>query len=193
MRRRVIIPCYHFFLFLSRGRNLIRYRNYTLYPSAVTGGPVTAYRCPLNGTLIISPKPGQQCLSEAIFHLHLHIPLSLGTFRSQTAYSLCLLQEKVLRGFPCSVVYTCTLFFHEFSICENRITFRKICKRGISRCNSRFLQTVTTSSVVCTSTAMPFETQWLSTSYPPPYLRQKESYKFHLSGNSPSLSSASSS
>ena len=193
MRRRVIIPCYHFFLFLPHDRNLIRYRINKLYPSAVTGGPVTACRCPLKGTLVFSPKPGQQCLSEAIFHLCLHIPLSLGTFRSQTAYSLCLLQEKVLRGFPCSVVYTCTLFFHEFSIWENRITFRKICKRGISRCNSRFLQTVTTSSAACTSTARPFETQWSLTSYPPPYWPQKVLYKSHPSGNLPSLSSTSSS
>ena len=144
-------------------------------------------------TSLIAFKPVQQCLSEAIFHLCLHIPLSLGTFRSQTAYSLCLLQEKVLRGFPCSVVYTCTLFFHEFSIWENRITFRKICKRGISRCNSRFLQTVTTSSAACTSTARPFETQWSLTSYPPPYWPQKVLYKSHPSGNLPSLSSASSS
>lgn len=144
-------------------------------------------------TSLIAFKPVQQCLSEAIFHLCLHIPLSLGTFRSQTAYSLCLLQEKVLRGFPCSVVYTCTLFFHEFSIWENRITFRKICKRGISRCNSRFLQTVTTSSAACTSTSRPFETQWSLTSYPPPYWPQKVLYKSHPSGNLPSLSSASSS
>lgn len=64
-------------------------------------------------------KPVQQCLSEAIFHLRLHIPLSLGT-----PY------VKVLRGFPCSVVYTCTLFFHEFSIWENRNTFPVVCKRG---------------------------------------------------------------
>ena len=28
---------------------------------------------------LIAFKPGQQCLSEAIFHLRLHIPLSLGT------------------------------------------------------------------------------------------------------------------
>ena len=83
-------------------------------------------------TSLIAFKPVQQCLSEAIFHLCLHIPLSLGTFRSQTAYSLCLLQEKVLRGFPCSTVYTCTLFFHEFSIWENRNTFPMVCKRGIS-------------------------------------------------------------
>ena len=66
MRRRVIIPCYHFFLFLPHDRNLIRYRINKLYPSAVTGGPVTACRCPLKGTLVFSPKPGQQCLSEAI-------------------------------------------------------------------------------------------------------------------------------
>ena len=68
---------------------------------------------------LIAFKPGQQCLSEAIFHLRLHIPLSLGT-----PYI------KVLRGFPCSVVYTCTLFFHEFSIWENRNTFPVVCKRG---------------------------------------------------------------
>ena len=72
-------------------------------------------------TSLIAFKPVQQCLSEAIFHLRLHIPLSLGT-----PYI------KVLRGFPCSTVYTCTLFFHEFSIWENRNTFPMVCKRGIS-------------------------------------------------------------
>ena len=30
-------------------------------------------------TSLIAFKPVQQCLSEAIFHLRLHIPLSLGT------------------------------------------------------------------------------------------------------------------
>lgn len=90
----------------------------------------------------ITLKPGQQCLSEAIFHLRLHIPLSLGTPASNEPSHFTLLHihrrhyftpcvKKVLRGFPCSTVYTCTLFFHEFSIWENRNTFPVVCKRGI--------------------------------------------------------------
>ena len=90
---------------------------------------------------LIAFKPGQQRLSEAIFHLRLHIPLSLGTLAQNESSHFTLLPihkrnrfiicvQKVLRGFPCSVVYTCTLFFHEFSIWENRNTFPVVCKRG---------------------------------------------------------------
>ena len=77
MRRRVIIPCYHFFLFLPHDRNLIRYRINKLYPSAVTGGPVTACRCPLNRTFVLrlsrlnrfsnaSPKPSSICACTSL-------------------------------------------------------------------------------------------------------------------------------
>ena len=60
--------------------------------------------------------------------LQSHLP-SAPAHPSQSRNSFC---QKVLRGFPCSVVYTCTLFFHEFSIWENRNTFLMVCKRGIS-------------------------------------------------------------
>ena len=62
-------------LFIPASRQKPHQVQQILYPSAITGGPVTACRCPLNGTF----NPVQQCLSEAIFHLCLHIPLSLGT------------------------------------------------------------------------------------------------------------------
>ena len=91
-------------------------------------------------TSLIAFKPVQQCLSEAIFHLRLHIPLSLGT-----PYI------KVLRGFPCSTVYTCTLFFHEFSIWKIVTHFRWFV-------NGEFRYCITFSSA-CTSTATPSGTQ----------------------------------
>lgn len=118
-----------------------------LYPSAITGGPVTACRCPLNGTFKFhllrlnrfsnaSPKPSSICACTS---------LSVSE----------LLMQKFLRGFPCSVVYTCTLFFHEFSIWENRNTFPMVCKRGILIYNAH----VITFSAVCTSNAKPSEMQ----------------------------------
>lgn len=102
-------------------------------------------------TSLIAFKPVQQCLSEAIFHLRLHIPLSLGT-----PYI------KVLRGFPCSTVYTCTLFFHEFSIWENRNTFPMVCKRGISGQSSIALPGIASIHVLtnfCLPTNIQFSTQ----------------------------------
>ena len=40
---------------------------------------------------LIAFKPGQQCLSEAIFHLRLHIPLSLGTLAQNESSHFTLL------------------------------------------------------------------------------------------------------
>lgn len=73
-------PCYHFCSFLPRGKNLIRYRisiPFRYNRRSCHCLPVSVKRdiqIPL-----IASKPVQQCLSEAIFHLRLHIPLSLGT------------------------------------------------------------------------------------------------------------------
>ena len=170
-----------------------------LYPSAITGGPVTACRCPVRRIFAIRSATysfryavcahkhthfASAAQTSSAMPLRSHLP-SAPAHPSQSQNSLC----KVLRGFPCSVVYTCTLFFHEFSIWENRNTFPVVCKRGILIYNAH----VITFSAVCTSNARPSEMQWSSASYPPPYSPQKGSYKSHPSENSPSPSSTSSS
>ena len=58
--------------------------------------------------------------------------------------------------------------------------------------NGEFRYCITFSSA-CTSTAMPSGTQWLSASFLLPCSPQKGSYRFRLSGISPSPSSTSSS
>ena len=144
MRRRVITRVTT--SFRSSSRQKPHQVQQALYPSAITGGPVTACRCPLNRTFALrlsrlnrfsnaSPKPSSICactslsVSELLHKVNFYHSLCR---RSMTSTASQPASKKVLRGFPCSTVYTCTLFFHEFSIWENRNTFPMVCKRGIS-------------------------------------------------------------
>ena len=123
----------------------------------------------------ITFKPGQQCLSEAIFHLRLHIPLSLGTPSV----------KKSSGDFPvvwCTHVLSSSMSF----------PYGKIVTHFRWFVNGEFRYCITFSSA-CTSTATPSGTQWLSASFLLPCSPQKGSYRFRLSGILPSPSSTSSS
>ena len=165
MRRRVIIPCYHFFLFLPHDRNLIRYRINKLYPSAVTGGPVTACRGPLNRTFALrlsrlnrfsnaSPKPSSICactslsVSELLHKVNLYHSLCR---RSMTSTASQPTSKKFSGDFP---VVRCT---HVLSSSMS-FPYGKIVTHFRWFVNGEFRYCITFSSA-CTSTATPSGTQ----------------------------------
>ena len=170
-----------------------------LYPSAITGGPVTACRCPLNGTFAFrlsrsnrvsnaSPKPSSICactslsVSELLHKVNLYHSLCR---RSMTATASQPASKKSSGDFP---VVRCT---HVLSSSMS-FPYGKIVTHFRWFVNGEFRYCITFSSA-CTSTATPSGTQWLSASFLLPCSPQKGSYRFRLSGISPSPSSTSSS
>ena len=114
----------------------------TLYPSAITGGPVTACRCPLNRTFALrlsrlnrfsntSPKPSSICactslsVSELLHKVNLYHSLCR---RSMTSTASQPASKKSSGDFP--VVYRRRCSFDIGG--ENSNTFPMVCKRGIS-------------------------------------------------------------
>lgn len=112
------------------------------------------------------------------------------------------------------VFILCILYiFYMHFLCNNYIYYLYFCQKEVrtlsfqplTLCITIFSQTadkktifffyfsIITFSSACTSTATPSGTQWSSASFLLPCSPQKGSYRFRLSGISPSLSSTSSS
>ena len=117
-----------------------------LYPSAITGGPVTACRCPLNRTFALrlsrlnrfsnaSPKPSSICactslsVSELLHKVNLYHSLCR---RSMTSTASQPASKKSSGDFPvvrCTHVLSSSM---SFPYGKYRNTFPMVCKRGIS-------------------------------------------------------------
>lgn len=117
-----------------------------LYPSAITGGPVTACRCPLNRTFTLrlsrlnrfsnaSPKPSSICactslsVSELLHKVNLYHSLCR---RSMTSTASQPASKKSSGDFPvvrCTHVLSSSM---SFPYGKYRNTFPMVCKRGIS-------------------------------------------------------------
>ena len=186
-------------LFVPASRQKPHQVQQTLYPSAITGDPVTACRCPLNRTFALrlsrlnrfsnaSPKPSSICactslsVSELLHKVNLYHSLCR---RSMTSTASQPASKKSSGDFPvvwCTHVLSSSMSF----------PYGKIVTHFRWFVNGEFRYCITFSSA-CTSTAKPSEKQWSSTSYLQPCSPQKGSYKSRPSENSPSPSSSSSS
>ena len=186
-------------LFVPASRQKPHQVQQALYPSAITGGPVTACRCPLNRTFTLrlsrlnrfsnaSPKPSSICactslsVSELLHKVNLHHSPCCRSMTSTTSQPA---SKKSSGDFP---VVRCT---HVLSSSMS-FPYGKIVTHFRWFVNGEFRYCITFSSA-CTSTATPSGTQWLSASFLQPCWPQKESYRSHPSENSPSPSSSSSS
>lgn len=133
-------------LFVPASRQKPHQVQQALYPSAITGGPVTACRCPLNRTFALrlsrlnrfsnaSPKPSSICactslsVSELLHKVNLYHSLcrkSMTSTASQPA------SKKSSGDFPvvrCTHVLSSSM---SFPYGKYRNTFPMVCKRGIS-------------------------------------------------------------
>ena len=155
-------------LFVPASRQKPHQVQQTLYPSAITGGPVTACRCPLNRTFALrlsrlnrfsnaSPKPSSICactslsVSELLHKVNLYHSLCC---RSMTSTASQPASKKSSGDFPvvrCTHVLSSSM---SFPYGKYRNTFPMVCKRGninlrllytsqfwfgISRCSLQFL------------------------------------------------------
>lgn len=133
-------------LFVSASRQKPHQVQQALYPSAITGGPVTACRCPLNRTFALrlsrlnrfsnaSPKPSSICactslsVSELLHKVNLYHSLCR---RSMTSTASQPASKKSSGDFPvvrCTHVLSSSM---SFPYGKYRNTFPMVCKRGIS-------------------------------------------------------------
>lgn len=133
-------------LFVPASRQKPHQVQQTLYPSAITGGPVTACRCPLNRTFALrlsrlnrfsnaSPKPSSICactslsVSELLHKVNLYHSLCC---RSMTSTASQPASKKSSGDFPvvrCTHVLSSSM---SFPYGKYRNTFPMVCKRGIS-------------------------------------------------------------
>ena len=133
-------------LFVHASRQKPHQVQQALYPSAITGGPVTACRCPLNQTFALrlsrsnrfsnaSPKPSSICactslsVSELLHKVNLYHSLCR---RSMTSTASQPASEKSSGDFPvvrCTHVLSSSM---SFPYGKYRNTFPMVCKRGIS-------------------------------------------------------------
>lgn len=133
-------------LFVPASRQKPHQVQQALYPSAITGGPVTACRCPLNRTFALrlsrlnrfsnaSPKPSSICactslsVSELLHKVNLYHSLCR---RSMTATASQPASKKSSGDFPvvrCTHVLSSSM---SFPYGKYRNTFPMVCKRGIS-------------------------------------------------------------
>ena len=133
-------------LFVPASRQKPHQVQQTLYPSAITGGPVTACRCPLNRTFALrlsrlnrfsnaSPKPSSICactslsVSELLHKVNLYHSLCR---RSMTSTASQPASKKSSGDFPvvrCTHVLSSSM---SFPYGKYRNTFPMVCKRGIS-------------------------------------------------------------
>ena len=151
VRRRIltVLPL----LFAPASRQKPHQVQQTLYPSAITGGPVTACRCPLNRTFALrlsrlnrfsnaSPKPSSICactslsVSELLHKVNLYHSLCR---RSMTSTASQPASKKSSGDFPvvrCTHVLSSSM---SFPYGKYRNTFPMVCKRG--NINLRLLYT----------------------------------------------------
>lgn len=133
-------------LFVPASRQKPHQVQQALYPSAITGGPVTACRCPLNRTFALrlsrlnrfsnaSPKPSSICactslsVSELLHKVNLYHSLCR---RSMTSTASQPASKKSSGDFPvvrCTHVLSSSM---SFPYGKYRNTFPMVCKRGIS-------------------------------------------------------------
>ena len=133
-------------LFVSASRQKPHQVQQALYPSAITGDPVTACRCPLNRTFALrlsrlnrfsnaSPKPSSICactslsVSELLHKVNLYHSLCR---RSMTSTASQPASKKSSGDFPvvrCTHVLSSSM---SFPYGKYRNTFPMVCKRGIS-------------------------------------------------------------
>ena len=133
-------------LFVPASRQKPHQVQQALYPSAITGGPVTACRCPLNRTFTLrlsrlnrfsnaSPKPSSICactslsVSELLHKVNLYHSLCR---RSMTSTASQPASKKSSGDFPvvrCTHVLSSSM---SFPYGKYRNTFPMVCKRGIS-------------------------------------------------------------
>lgn len=133
-------------LFVPASRQKPHQVQQALYPSAITGGPVTACRGPLNRTFALrlsrlnrfsnaSPKPSSICactslsVSELLHKVNLYHSLCR---RSMTSTASQPTSKKFSGDFPvvrCTHVLSSSM---SFPYGKYRNTFPMVCKRGIS-------------------------------------------------------------
>ena len=133
-------------LFVPASRQKPHQVQQALYPSAITGGPVTACRCPLNRIFALrlsrlnrfsntSPKPSSICactslsVSELLHKVKLYHSLCR---RSMTSTASQPASKKSSGDFPvvrCTHVLSSSM---SFPYGKYRNTFPMVCKRGIS-------------------------------------------------------------
>lgn len=133
-------------LFVPASRQKPHQVQQALYPSAITGDPVTAYRCPLNRAFVLrlsplnrfsnaSPKPSSICactslsVSELLHKVNLYHSLCR---RSMTSTASQPASKKSSGDFPvvrCTHVLSSSM---SFPYGKYRNTFPMVCKRGIS-------------------------------------------------------------
>lgn len=152
-------------LFVPASRQKPHQVQQALYPSAITGGPVTACRCPLNRTFALrlsrlnrfsnaSPKPSSICactslsVSELLHKVNLH---HSPCCRSMTSTASQPASKKSSGDFP---VVRCT---HVLSSSMS-FPYGKIVTHFRWFVNGEFRYCITFSSA-CTSTATPSGTQ----------------------------------